>query len=280
MSAFEKGLAHAPEHAAHELAARRHRVQDAARRECSGHLPDADNAEVGVDRDPGELGAKCEQPERRVKRGWIPAPDGFGIGHEVAPHQAAVGLGGAGVVREHYPAAGRDYPARVGAVQRRLAVADSQPDELVAQCDRGVMYGTADHHRAARAHGRRRGWQVGVAELESDIMQIEAETVGCHLGHHGRHPGPELLGGGLHDGGAVGVHASPGALRVHDERDRKSGCGHPGADQPVPVPLRARLRVAPCPAESVRSALVAFPQSVAGPGIAGSGVDVGDVAQP
>ena len=141
VGAFEQGLAHAPEHAAHELAAGCPGVEDPAGGEGADHVPDADDAEVGVDRHLGELGAEGQQPVRGVQRRRIPAADGFGVVHEVTLHQAAVGLAGTGVARERHPSAGHDDPGRVGAVQRRLAVADGQRDQLIAHGGGGVMHG-------------------------------------------------------------------------------------------------------------------------------------------
>src|SRR6185437_1012101 len=80
-------------------------------------------------------------------------------------------------------------------------------------------------------------------------------------------------------GGAVVVQVRPGALGAHEERDRVSGCGHSRADQPVPLTLGPRLRTAPGPAETRGAPLEAFAQPGAGPGVAGIGVDIGDVAQ-
>src|SRR5215469_10251547 len=63
-------------------------------------------------------------------------------------------------------------------------------------------------------------------------------------------------------------------------RDRVAGGSHPGADQPVPVPLGPRPRVPTGPADSRGTPLEAFPQPGAGPRMAGIRVGVGDVAQP
>ncbi len=110
------------------------------------------------------------------------------------------------------------------------------------------------------------------------LSQIDAEPVRRHLRHHGGRPGAELLGRGLHDRAAVGVQVRAGALGVHEERDGVPGGGHAGADQPVPVALGARPRIAPGPADPGGAALQALPQPETGPGMAGVGVHLGQVA--
>src|SRR5438132_3760938 len=101
------------------------------------------------------------------------------------------------------PAAGRGDRSGVGAVQRGLRVGGGQRDQLVADRGAGVVHGGTDHHRAVGADRRAGARQAGVAELDPDVAQLDAERVGGDLGQHGGRAGAEFLGGGLHDGGAV-----------------------------------------------------------------------------
>ena len=130
------------------------------------------------------------------------------------------------------------------------------------------------------ADGRAAARQAGVTELHPDIAEPDAERVGSHLGQYGGHAGAELLGGGLHDRGAVGVQVSPGALGPHEERHWIGGGGHPGTDQPVPVPFGPRSRVTALPPDQLGAPLQTFPQAVARPRVAGAGLGLGEVAQP
>jgi hypothetical protein len=186
------------------------------------------------------------------------------------------------VFTQRHPPVAHDHRVRVGAVQRRPAVGDGLADELVAErggrdVDRG-----ADHARPRRADRRGGVRQVGVAKLEAGAVGWDAEAVGGDLGHRGRHPGAELLGAALDHGAAVAVQARQCPLRLQsrERRDRRAGGGHPGAEQPVPVALGTWCRVASLPAEALRAALVALLQSLARPGVATDGIDVGVVAHP
>ena len=278
--AFEQRLAHSPQHAAHELAAGGPGVEDPAGSERAGHVPDPDDAELGVDGDLRELGAEGQQPVRGVQRRRVPAADGLGVGHPVPAHQGGVGLAGAGIAGKHQPPAGRGDRSGVGAVKRGLRVGDGHRDQLVADRGAGVVHGGTDHHRAVGADRRAGARQAGVAELDPDVAQLDAERVGGDLGQHGGGAGAKFLGGGLHDGGAVGVQVSAGPLGPHEERDRVGGGRHAGADEPVPVPGGPRPRVPAGPADPLRAALQAFGQPVAGPRVAAAGLGPGQVAQP
>ena len=165
-------------------------------------------------------------------------------------------------------------------MQWGLWVGHGEGDQLVADRGAGVVHGGADHHRAVGADGRPGARQAGVAELDPDVAQLDAKRVGGDLGQHGGCAGAEFLGGGLHDGGAVGVQVGAGALGAHEERDRVGGGGHAGADEPVPVPLGPRHRVPAGPADPLRAALQALGQPVAGPRVAAAGLGPGQVAQP
>ena len=103
--------------------------------------------------------------------------------------------------------------------------------------------------------------QPGVAEDELHPLDRQAERLGRHLRH--RRPGarPHVAGGTRHLGGAVGQETRPGrgGRVVH----RVGGGRHAPADQPAAVAHRARLGVAPAPAEALGGGPVAFPRRAA-----------------
>jgi hypothetical protein len=228
-------LSQAPEHSAHELAARQLRVEHAPRREHPDHPPDPHEPDVRIDGDLGELRTERQQAVRCVERWRRPAAQCLDDRLPVALHHHGAGL----TASEAVPA--RDAPVAhldrrwVGPVQGRAWIRDLQGDYLVVQrrC-RGVHCGA--HHARARRPDRRRGVrQVRVARFEPHRAQREAEAVGGDLRHGRQDSGPELLGTGLDDGAAVGVEPCPCVLGRHEQRHRVRGGGHAGADQPVAV---------------------------------------------
>ena len=215
---------------------------------------DADEAELRVDGDLGELRAEREQPVRRVERRRAPGADRLGVGHVVARQQLArrcrLAPGRSEDVRR--PLRDRHRAGR-GAVQRRL-LDRRRPARSAARAARVPAAWTAELTMPAPAEPTAAvllGRSVSPA-WNSIVAERDAERVGADLGRHGEHAGAELLRRGLHDGAAVGVDAGPRPLLGHEERDRVRRGRHAGADQPVAVAGRARRRVRGRPTRTAR----------------------------
>ena len=172
--ALEQRLADAPEHAAHQLAARELRVEHPAGREHAEHPADPDEPEIRVDGDLGELGAERQQPVRRVQRRRRPAAERLRVEPAVALQQVGVAVADAGRRGQDQATVLDLDRGRVGAVQRRLLVGDRHADQLIAQRDRGVVHGRADHPGAGRPDRRRGVRQIGVAGLEPHAVDGRA----------------------------------------------------------------------------------------------------------
>ena len=108
---------------------------------------------------------------------------------------------------------------------------------------------------------RGRPRQPGVAEDELHPLDRQAERLGRDLRHRGPGARPHVARGARHLGGAVGQEARHGRGRrvVH----RVGGGRHAPADQPAAVAHRARLGIAPAPAEALGGDPVAFPRRAA-----------------
>ena len=134
-------------------------------------------------------------------------------------------------------------------------------ERVLARLAAGGLHGAADarHRHRAAVHGRLR--QPRVAEGELHPLDRQAERLSRHLRH--RCPGarPHVARCAHHLGGAIGQETRHGGSRcvVH----RVGGGRHAPADQPAPVAHRARLGVAPAPAEALGGGPVAFPRRAA-----------------
>src|SRR4051794_14869104 len=175
--ALEQGLAEPPQHPAHELAAGSLGIQYAAWGEGADHPPDAGEPEVGVDSDLRKLGTERHLRVTAIRAGGIPTSQRIDLFQEIALEQLTIGLAGLGLVTQHHPAVTHDHHARVGAMQRRVAVGDGPGDELVARGGCGSVDRTANHARSRRANRRGSVRQVRVPKLEANTLEWNAEPV-------------------------------------------------------------------------------------------------------
>ena len=222
--------ADAADHAADALAAGRLRVDDAARPVGADDPPHARLAKIRVDGDLDEHGPESMHGEALGRVARLVVDRGFdGLA------EAAHGL--------------------------HEIVGTTACERVLARPLAGGLHGAADTGHGERAAVDWRLGQSGVTKDELDPFDRQAKRLGRYLRH--RRPGsrPHVARGTRHLGGAVGQETRPGGggCVVH----RVGGGRHAPADQPAAIAHRARLGVAPAPAEALGGGPVAFPRRAA-----------------
>ena len=110
----------------------------------------------------------------------------------------------------------------------------------------------------------RRPRQPRVAELELHAFDRQPQGLGRDLCHRGPRSRAHVARGARDLGRAVRQQPGHGGGRREIHRIR--GARHAPADQPASVAHRARLRVAPAPAEALGRHAIAFARRAAGEG--------------
>ena len=131
---------------------------------------------------------------------------------------------------------------------------------------------------AHRAAGEARRRQRRVAHAHPDPVRRHAERVGGDLAEHRTGAGADVGGVDVHPEPAVPQHPRGGRGRAAAGRVGRRG--HPGADQPAPVPPDAGPRVAAGPAEPVGAVAQAGDEIAAGERVTALRVDRRLVAHP
>ncbi len=197
--------------------------------------------------------------------------------------QGARAGAGHGLVQRLEGVGGADQPAAcqlerlgIGAVERAIG-GDRGGGDAASDVLAGLGHHVAAAGRGIGAAGHRGGRQVGVADLDLDALDGQAQRPGGGQGQGGADAVADFVGGALHLGRAAGPQGDPRARRRH--LGRIEGRGAAPADQPVALAHGAGPGIAASPAEGFGALAEALGQMPAGVGQALDGLALRVVLQ-
>ena len=210
-------------------------VEDAAGVDGRDDPCDADQPEVRVDADLGELrGERACAAAPPSRLAGSPLAVGGQFGQSVPGEDVGVGLTRRRAVADRgcrRPAAVHVLGRRSRAAASRLVVGD-EVDERPQQLPAGVRAPRCRATRSARSRpSSGASGMVAVAELEADLVERQAERSAGELGHDRVGAGAEVGGGAAHDRGPVPAERRRG-LAGRLDLAVEADAGHPVADQP------------------------------------------------
>ena len=256
------------------------RVDDPPGREGADEARYANLAEIGVDLDLRvDRSVRLQRvvaDGRRIARALAPSVE---LRQAGAGEDVGVALAAALVVLAAEPSAVRDDPDIARAVERRVAVGRGEFGEPRDGVAAGRVDRRAGGRRMAGAAGDPAVGQVGAAEAQRDLIDVEPEAVGGDLRERGQGALAHVDRARLDDGRSVAAERRPRLGGEH--RAVEHGGSHAPADEEAVLvahlPGRARP---PRPAERLRAPGVAFAQRLRRIGLAGDRLDLRVIHEP